>query len=257
MPPPVDPTFNCTYAPPANQLTPRVLKAQPPDPIVQRVLQGLLPIPDLPPGASPDQLVFPYLKYLLKTKYRWKNGILQLPVAKPPAPLPPLEGIPTLDTSGINQLSTQSGTQTLNTAPQTLAPQFGSSASQPVSGAGASQTSSSISQRPSAKIIQVHAPYGTKTVEFEIVRQGAEGVLPDPTPKNTNENLIDLDVDIYAPISSPDCQTFLWVAVGRYTYALTQPYWPSDGYVGGSTPADNSSLDTNWYDTNQYDSGVG
>ncbi len=271
MPLPADPTFGCGYAP--NQLPP-ALPVPPPSRVLVPKPPLPTPPPTVPPGASPEQLAYPYLQYWIDTVYEWFEGTIQLPIAQPPAPLPPL-GKPLLPSPPVSptppvpvggtvsipggaSVPPLSGFGPVQAPTQTriLAPQYGQVAPQAVSGGGSTAPSDSATARPACVIVQTCAPYGRKTVRFHIIRVGAQPELPDPTPQSVNETLKNCETKIAGPQATPDGKDFIWTASGTYVYHLTRPYWASDGLVGGSSPADNTRLDTNYYPSTQYASGV-
>lgn len=264
MPLPSDPTFGCRYAPSGPEL--RTLLQPPVIPAnraqllrdeAQRQVNA-----QLPPGASAQHILFPYLKYDLTTDYLWNSNTIKLPVAKKAAKLERLGGSKSeLKTPGFIGSNNPPAPPAFSPTPQAVGipseeviqtPQYGQLAPQQASGSGATVPDTAASNRPAAKIIQVGAPTGEKIVRFEIARLGAQPEIPDPTPRNENEVLAFSRVQISAPQPSADGNDFVWSAVGVYVYHLSQPYWASDGYVGGSTPVDNTTLQQNWYSSGQY-----
>jgi len=248
--PPADPTYGCTFAP--NQ---RVVRPALPGP----TLPGPAPLPpptapaSLPPGISPEQILWPYLIYDLDTEYRWLNGVLPIPVSPPDDTMPTgSDSVPELSGSieqqqGSTILKTW-GDENSNLIQKPLIPQYGDGPL-PVG-----NLINDISDRTACVQIPVTAAYGFRIVRFMAVRLGTQPDLPDPTPPSDNEALLSSYHKFTAPKWFSDGQMPIFAVVGVYVYSLTRPYWGSDGFVVGSTPADNSTLESNFYDPAGFDS---
>lgn len=248
--PPVDPTYGCTYAP-----AQRVVRTGLPG----ATLPGLpapAPAPPpatLPPGISPEQILWPYLIYELDTEYHWLNGILPIPVSPPddtvpsgPKSTPDIGGEIAIGDGGSQILKTW-GDETSNQLQKPLSPQYGDTP--PSTGS----LINDISDRVPCVQIPVTAPIGYRVVTFFAVRIGTQPDLPNPTPPSDNEALLTARHKFKALKWLADGQMPVYVAAGIYVYSLLRPYWGSDGLVVPSSPSDNSTLESNFYAPSGFD----
>lgn len=99
--------------------------------------------------------------------------------------------------------------------------------------------------RQPAKIVQLYAPYGIKTISFVVIRRDKQPVVPSPDSLSNNDKLLYSDVIVEAPALDAGGQNHLYAARGVYVYALIQPVYPTDGLNEGRHPYDVTPASTN------------
>jgi hypothetical protein len=89
-----------------------------------------------------------------------------------------------------------------------------------------------------SKVVKLRAARGRLVVRYLVVRDGAEPVLPDPTPGSGEAGLVLLRYRITPsdPVPLPDGVNFRYQVRATYVYALLTPLTTAQGLPGGMGP---------------------
>lgn len=83
---------------------------------------------------------------------------------------------------------------------------------------------------PTAVVVDLHAPYCVKIVEFTATRAGASPVLPSKNSPDTNLKLLSHDFAPHPPKLESDGVNYRYGGTGRYVYQCLTPVTEDTGF---------------------------
>ncbi len=108
---------------------------------------------------------------------------------------------------------------------------------------------------PTAAIIDLHAPYCVKIVDFVATRVDASPVLPSRTSPDANLELLSADFWPHVPELQADGISYQYGGTGRYIYQCLEPVTEDTGFPLTFPPYEQESSKTS-LDSDDFDEDI-
>jgi len=91
------------------------------------------------------------------------------------------------------------------------------------------------------QVVQVHTPFSTKDVGFQLMRHGAPPDAPHPLSADPSLTFLGGEVSVPVPVLMGDLENRTWSISGRYVYLVNAYIEPGSDLPTGHLPVDTFS----------------
>ena len=104
-------------------------------------------------------------------------------------------------------------------------------------------------------LVRTSAPYSKKVVRFLVSATGDLPDLPDPTPQEPGEVLLESTISPVCPTPTTNVGGNVFTVSGCYVYGSKRPYSKTTGYTVGLPPVYKGTMRVN-YNTEHFKKGI-